>query len=98
MINQTLQELSGNKNQPSDSIRLIFRLYVDETGKIDSVQILQEKNLIKLKINNSMVISSLLGRELPCLRSAYYKPYRGNLLPDNIIVVYDSNSKFLFEE
>lgn len=95
IVHNSLRELSKGKYTPSDSIRLTFRLYVDEIGKISHVQLLKQKNLNKLRISDSTIISAIKGETLPCLRNIYYKEFKKERLPDNIVIIYDSNSPLL---
>lgn len=80
---------TNNVDVSSNNVNLIFELYVSECGKIDSA-ILKKSNLNNLAISETAVLSSVTGKTFPCLREVYYK---GELLPDKIIIVY--NTKIL---
>jgi hypothetical protein len=80
---------TNNVDVSSNNVTLIFELYVSECGKIDSA-IVKKSNLSNLAICETAVLSSVIGKKIPCLRGVYYK---GELLPDKIIIVY--NTKML---
>lgn len=80
---------TNNVDVSSNNVNLIFELYVSECGKIDSAT-LKKSNLSNLAISETAVLSSVTGKNFPCLREVYYK---GELLPDKIIIVY--NTKIL---
>lgn len=80
---------TNNVDVSSNNVNLIFELYVSECGKIDSAT-LKKSNLNNLAISETAVLSSVTGKTFPCLREVYYK---GELLPDKIIIVY--NTKIL---
>lgn|SRR5690554_6052853 len=74
------------KNKVSiNNIDIIFEVYVSEYGKLDSVFI-KKSNLNLFLINEESLVSSIVGKEIPCLRKVYYK---NQLIPDKIIISFN---------
>lgn len=91
MYNNLSKLDTNNIDLSSNNVNLIFELCVSKRGKIDSVTI-RKSNLNNFAISETALISSIVGKKIPCLREVYYK---GELLPDKVIIVY--NTKFLKE-
>lgn len=88
-VHQTLQGLTSNKvDVSSEQVKLVFELYVSECGRIDSVQ-LKKSNLKTIGVKENDIVSSITGKVIPCLRNVYYN---SELLPDKIIVVYNTKT------
>src|SRR5690554_5763911 len=91
-VHNNLSKLDTNNiDLSSNNVNLIFELCVSKCGKIDSVTI-RKSNLNNFAISETALISSIVGKKIPCLGEVYYK---GELLPDKVIIVY--NTKFLEE-
>jgi len=93
LVYDNLSKLNKNNiDVSSNNLNLIFELYVSECGRIDSITI-RKSNLNNFDISETVLISSIVGTKIPCIRSVYYK---GELLPDKVTIVY--NTKILEEK
>lgn len=93
LVHDNLSKLNKNNiDVSSNNLNIIFELCVSECGRIDSLTV-RKSNLNDLDISETALISSLLGKNIPCIRTVYYK---GELLPDKVTIVY--NTKFLKEK
>lgn len=88
-VHQALLKQNDEIGRYSDSIKLIFELFINENGRVDSA-IVKKSNLIEFNINELVVVSSIVGESFSCLREVYFKD---KVPPDRIIVPY--NTKFL---
>lgn len=88
IVKQELINLSNNEiNVTSDSIKLIFELYVLESGEIDSICV-KKSNLDNFGISDTLLASKIIGKTFVCMRDVYYKV---ELPPDKVIIVYNTN-------
>lgn len=89
IYNKLLELNRNNIDVTSRNINIIFEISFSEDGNIDSV-FLARSNLKCFDIDEYTLISSLIDQKMPCFINVFYKE---KILPDKIIVVY--NTKIL---
>jgi hypothetical protein len=92
-VHQILLDCINNEDSISfDNVELIFRVQVDECGKIAFAEIMKS-NLCKLGINikEKDIISQITEKKFICIREIYYEgkvlPNNKVLLPDNVTII-----------